>query len=87
MGWPRAWCCWHWYFASDSSPAAGDTLAIYQTFYLATVFAAWQIGMRPAVYTVLVRLPVYTGLCLSLVWDETIVQPIYLLELSALYRH
>ncbi len=59
---------------------AGDTLAIYQTFILATVFAAWQIGMRPALYTVLLGCLCTLGFVYYWYGIETIVRPIYLLE-------
>ena len=61
--------------------AAGDTLAIYQTFYLATIFTAWQIGKRPAVYTVVLSCLSSLGFVYRWYGPDNIAQPIYLLEL------
>lgn len=29
---------------------AGNTLSLYQTFFLAVIFCAWQLGVRPAIF-------------------------------------
>jgi len=48
-----------------------DTLAIYQTFYLATIFIAWQVGLRPAIWTIV--LGSIATLTVVYLWNGTAV--------------
>lgn len=63
--------------------AAGDTLAIYQSFSLATVVIAWQIGTRPATYSVALSCLCILGFVYHWYGFGTIIQLSYLLEFGS----
>lgn len=57
-----------------------ETLAVYQTFYLATIFVAWQVGARPAYATVLIAAVIVLGMIATQIGIDTMPPVVFWVE-------